>query len=196
MKYKTPTCVPKWMSIFMDIEEEWSVIFSRPYKSVRETQFQYKIIHRIIVCNKKLFDMKIKDSPNCNFCNQIDDIYHFFFYCPMVQTLWWSFFNWWNSLGHIVLDFNQSVNVKHILFGLQRWNRCPLVLDYCVMYTKLYIYKHRLHRQNELDIRGLQSYLKWKIKIEPQICTNERNPKAFDKFMAIYDILNNMFQPH
>ena len=83
------------MSIFMDIEEEWSVIFSRPYKSVRETQlqsFQYKIIHRIIACNKKLFDMKIKDSPTCNFCNQIDDIDHFFFNCPMVQTLWRSFF--------------------------------------------------------------------------------------------------------
>ena len=48
----------------MDIEEDWSIIFSRPYKSVRETQlqyFQYKIIHRIIAYNKKLFDMKVKD---------------------------------------------------------------------------------------------------------------------------------------
>ena len=45
-------------------------------------------------------------------------------------------------------------------------------------------------------IRGLQSYLKWKIKIEQQICTNERNPKAFDKFIAIYDNLNHMFQAH
>ena len=160
----------------MDIEEEWSVIFSRPYKSVRETQlrsFQYKIIHRIIACNKKLFDMKIKDSPTCNFCNQIDDIDHFFIYCPMVQTLWRSFFNWWNSLGHLVLDFNQSVNVKHILFGFNHETDAHLVLDYCVMYTKLYIYKHRLHRENELDSRVLQSYRKWKIKIEQQICTEQ-----------------------
>ena len=64
------------------------------------------------------------------------------------------------------------------------------------MYTKLYIYKHRLHRENELYIRGLQSYLKWKIKIEQQICTNERNPKAFDKFIAIYDNQNHMSQAH
>ena len=127
------------MSIFMDIEVEWSVIFSRPYKSVWETQlqsFQYKILHRIIACNKKLFDMKIKDSPTCNFCNQIDDIDHFFFKCPMVQTLWRSFFNWWNSLGHFVLDFNQSVNVKNILFGFNHETDAHLVLDYCVMYTK------------------------------------------------------------
>ena len=27
--------------------------------------FQYKIINRIINCNKKLFDMKIKNSPVC-----------------------------------------------------------------------------------------------------------------------------------
>ena len=73
----------------------------KTYKSVQETQlqsFQYKIIHRIIACNKKLFDMKIKDSPTCNFCNKIDDIDHFFFYCPIVQTVWRLFFNWWNNL--------------------------------------------------------------------------------------------------
>ena len=140
--------------------------------------------------------MKIKDSPTCNFCNQIDDIDHFFFKCPMVQTLWRSFFNWWNSLGHLVLDFNQSVNVKNILFGFNHETDAHLVLDYCVMYTKYYIYKHRFHRENELDIRGLQSYLNWKIKIKQQICTNERNPKAFDKYIVIYANLNHMFQAH
>ena len=88
------------------------------------------------------------------------------------------------------------MNVKHILFGFNHETDAHLVLDYCVMYTKLYIYKHRLHRENELDIRGLQSYLKWKMKIEQQISTNERNPKAFDKFIAIYDNLNQMFQAH
>ena len=121
--------------------------------------------------------MKRKDSPTCNFCNQIDDIDHCFFNCPMVHHSGGRF-----STGGIVwvtscLDFNQSVNVKHILFEFNHETDAHLVLDYCVMYTKFYIYKHRLHRENELDIHGLQSYLKWKIKIEQQICTNKEIPK-------------------
>ena len=69
-----------------------------------------------------------------------------------------------------------------------------LVLDYSVIGTELYMYKHRLHRKNELDIRGLQSYLKWKIKIEQQICTNKGTARAFDKFITVYGIPNHMFQ--
>ena len=50
-------------------EEKWIDVFLRPYIYSRETKlqpFQYKIINRIINCNKKLFDMKIKHSPVCS----------------------------------------------------------------------------------------------------------------------------------
>ena len=69
MKYVTPTCVLKWKTLHVDFdmsEEEWADVFLRPYICLRETKlqsFQYKIINRIINCNKKLFDMKIKKLP-------------------------------------------------------------------------------------------------------------------------------------
>ena len=46
-------------------EEEWTAVFLRPYICLRETKmqsFQYKIIHSIINCNKKLCDMKINKA--------------------------------------------------------------------------------------------------------------------------------------
>ena len=69
MKYVTPTCVLKWKTLHVDFdmsEEEWADVFLRPYICLRETKlqsFQDKIINRIINCNKKLFDMKIKKLP-------------------------------------------------------------------------------------------------------------------------------------
>ena len=47
-------------------EEEWADVFLGPYICLRETKlqsFQYEIINRIINCNKKLFDIKIKKTP-------------------------------------------------------------------------------------------------------------------------------------
>ncbi len=43
----------------------WPRIFKLPFQVIRETKiqaFQYKILHRIISCNKWLFNIKIKTS--------------------------------------------------------------------------------------------------------------------------------------
>ena len=163
--------------------------------SVHETQiqyFQYKIIHRIIACNKKLFDMKIKDSANCTLCHQIDDISHFFFHCPTVQIFWVSFFNWWNNVGYSVVDFPGSISVKHILFGFIQETDDHFVLNYCLQYAKFYVYKHRLFGENNLDIQGLQNYLRWKIRIERQISINEGKVFKFQKFLILHDNLDGL----
>ena len=133
--------------------------------------------------------MNIKESATCNFCDQIDDIQHFFFYCPMVQRLWISFFDWWNAMGYFVVDYHQFVHVKQILFGVSQETDACHVLNFCLLHTKFYIYKHRLFRENELDIRGLKNYLWWKIRIEKYACTNGGKNDQFQKFIILYDSL-------
>ena len=95
-KYITATCIHKWNEMHQRQEEEWADICTRTYKVVRETKllqsFQFKLIHRIITCNKKLYDMKIKASPQCSYCDEIDYTSHFFFHCPHVRHLWYLFF--------------------------------------------------------------------------------------------------------
>ena len=62
-KYITATCIHKWNERLQRQEEEWADIFTRTFKVVRETKFQsfqFVLIHRILNCNKKLYDMKIK----------------------------------------------------------------------------------------------------------------------------------------
>ena len=112
-KYVTPACITKWNLIQNRCEEEWADIFKRPYLCVRETKlqsFQFKLIHRIINCNKKLFDMKIKPSPQCTYCDELDDISHFFFQCRNVYGLWCAFFNLWNETNYGRVDFPNFPN--------------------------------------------------------------------------------------
>ena len=59
-KYVKPAGIQKWQSVTpgLILEEEWPDIFRRPYRCSRETtlqSLQFKIVHRIINCNKKTF---------------------------------------------------------------------------------------------------------------------------------------------
>ena len=93
-----------------------------PFYTVRETKiqsFQYKIIHWIINCNKKLYETKIKPSPLCDHCGSVDEIPNFFVLCPIVLLFWKDFFRWWNSFNHIHGQSFDLPGTKEILFGIQ-----------------------------------------------------------------------------
>ncbi len=56
-------------------------MFRLPFKTVRDTKiqtFQCRIIQNIIPCNKWLDNIKIKNSPVCDYCNKVDDLPHYF----------------------------------------------------------------------------------------------------------------------
>ena len=124
-KYKKIAGITKWNATATGqiSDNEWSNIFQRSYQTLRETKIQslqFKIIHRIINCNKKLFDMKIKETPKCSYCDAIDDIPHFFMRCENVLDLWTRFFNWWNQVGYHNVNFPTPQSENDILFGLPK----------------------------------------------------------------------------
>ncbi len=47
---------------------------------------QYIILHKTITCRKKLYDMKLVDSPNIWYCNNIDDIRCFLLSCETTRN--------------------------------------------------------------------------------------------------------------
>jgi hypothetical protein len=78
----------------------WDTLFEMPYKYIRDTysqSLQYRILHRILPCNKWLSDIKIKDSPPCDYCNETDTIQHYILYCDKVNTFWKYILNWLRS---------------------------------------------------------------------------------------------------
>ena len=51
--------------------------------------FQYKILHRILPTNKFLVKIGIKESDQCNLCNNVtDSILHYIWLCPIIKVFW------------------------------------------------------------------------------------------------------------
>ena len=60
------------------------IISNEPYLHL----FQYKILNRILNNNYNLYKWKLKDSPICIYCDEIDTIEHHLFYCVRSSLFW------------------------------------------------------------------------------------------------------------
>jgi exonuclease III len=193
----TPISIFKWCEYYnttYDTEDHlWANIFKSPFRTVRETKiqsFQLKLLHRITSCNKWLFNIKIKDSDKCSYCNNVDDIPHFFINCPKVLEFWGYWFNWWERVTNIQIT-NINCIKQRILFGFiyppADLKEKFQVLDYCILYTKYYIYIQRLYKNNLLDLHACLVQIKSALETEKEICIKNNNISNFDKYVFLYD---------
>ncbi len=61
-------------------------------------------------------DKKIKSDSGCNFCNNVDDLIHFFMHCENTEQFWTSFYKWWNNISEFNIGRNYIFE-ECILFG-------------------------------------------------------------------------------
>ena len=169
---QTPTCITRWNSIYPIDKDIWPDIFVIPFKSCRETYlqtFQYKIINRILACNKWLHQLKIINTDKCTyqFCNEpaIDDIQHHLISCPPVITFWQHFVSWWNCLDYQKLH---PLAEENIILGFPCHTNEDIVINFCLIIAKITIYNCKRHSRPISIIIYLQT-LKEKLMIEERI---------------------------
>ena len=76
-------------------EDTWEKIFTSLKTVCRETklkEFQYKLIHRIVVTKKELYRCGIKEDDECIilYCGRKDSIHHTFRDCHFVKIIFHS----------------------------------------------------------------------------------------------------------
>lgn len=190
-----PTCKIKWLEHFHKLEQVdydiWERIFKLAFSVTRETKiqsFQYRIIHRIIPCNKWLFNIKIRNSDQCNYCSETDDLKHFFIHCEKVKDFWRSVFSWWNRISDVKFKGGGEIT-ECILFGFPGPEDIITVLNYIVLLAKFYIYKQRLFKENDVNQLDFLFMLKHRLMIEKTICTQECKETNFQKYNFVYNNL-------
>ena len=157
----TPTCVHKWNETHQRQEEEWADIFKRTFKVVQGTKlqsFQFKLVHRIINCNKKIirYENKRITSVFILWWNR----WHLPFLLPLSQCATFVFFvlRWkcWKKIEYQHINFPYYPNVYDILFGVNNMNDGDVVLNFCILHIKYYyIYKQRLFNENTISLREI-----------------------------------------
>ena len=96
--------------------------------------FQFKLLHRIIYVNDKLFLFNITQTTICDFCNDAEDsIEHRFWKCRKAQEIWGNISRWYTTKTNSQVD----IQYHHVVS-----NKSPyLLLDFVILSTKYYIYK-------------------------------------------------------
>ncbi len=195
----TPRCQTKWCESFPELKDVddsvWERIYKMPYIVSRETKlqsFHFRVVHRILPCNKWLCDITILDTNICNFCDNIDTIQHFLYECNCLKLFWQNFFRWWNRISPVKIENIVNINELRecILFGFPGDEDIIVALNYCTLMAKYYIYIQKLVKQNSpTDFYDFLVYIKSKLKTELFVCIKENKLHKFDKFSFIYELL-------
>ena len=135
--------------------------------------------------------MKILRLPTCSYCPDIDDIAHFFCKCDRVNIFWQNFFTWWTSIGEIHTNYPNFPSPHEIIFGMPGSEDPIMVMNFCILHAKHYIYKQRLFHENYLSVQNFLRELRYHLQIEQKICENSNTPEKFAKYAAVCDRLNN-----
>ncbi len=132
--------------------------------------------------------MKLVNNAKCKNCHELDNISHFFLFCPKEDKFWRSFLNWWNILGDIQIPLHSESLEECILFGFQIERDIFSVLNYCILIAKFHIYCQRIHNNNAINLFQYLIELKIKLKIENYICASNSIGKL-EKFLSLYEQL-------
>ena len=185
---RTLNCIYKWQEKYPTLGDEcWTRIFKNSFRITRETKlqsFQYKIIHRVIMCKKKLNEMRILDSPLCGYCQENDDLAHFFISCPYVKEFWVAIFEWIST----VYETQLNIHDIEILFGIEGDDEYREALNFIILIGKYFIYRHRINDIHILNLYTFKADLRYRLKIQHAI-SMKVDQTQFKKFQPVYNAL-------
>ena len=109
-------------------------------KKTKLKEFQFKLIHRIVVTKKELFRYGIKTDDECLYCGEHDSIDHTFVDCEFVKNFVKNVISWFNNA---VNNSNFTSTMDEKVFGIMSgpYDKIPLKrFNYTTLYMKYYIY--------------------------------------------------------
>lgn len=175
----------RWNDIFpvhkTDPQAHWSNIYKPPYKAACDTKlqaFQFRVLHRLVPCNKFLRNIGIKREDTCSYCQEIDTIKHFLFACPIVKTFWEGVVAWFNREADVQLD----LPIQAFLFGVPETAHQARIINFVLLFSKFFIYRQKLFHQGHLDLIPFLHELRTRLQVEKYLTTLENKKHLFHKW--------------
>ena len=184
-----PTGKNSWNEKFHFTDEDWKKIHSYPFSIIRYPAiqwFQLSISHNILVTNKLLVKMKIKNDPNCYYCeSQEETIRHLLWTCNRIQDFLNAILQWLSE-HNIYCEITE----EFFMFGLDKKNKISKPLAIILLYAKYYIYITRCNQLIlHIDIFKKKFLLLYKALKEISLSNNQLN--EFYEEWNPYDLLVN-----
>ena len=168
----------KWENILnLSVNQNWwNKHYPIVFKITKDSKlhwFQYRINYRILATNSYLHKIGYTDSDLCTFCqNERETIYHIFWGCTHVQTLWREFSRWISEK----CSQNFILSAKDVILGKESLNDTKNLL---IILIKMFIYKQRNEKCIPVFIAFLK-FLKYYQRIEKIMYQNKREVNKFN----------------
>ena len=171
-KFKDSTTKDFFIRKFDVRNDEWKKIYTLAGKATIDTRmriFQYKILNNIPYLNRRLYRMKIVNSPMCSLCGQnVETVTHLFFSCIESHKLGTEIRNW--STSCIILP---ELTEKIIFLGWFEDHPHNTLINHTILLYKQFIYKSR-GAKSKINITGFRHFLKNIINTE-KVIAKKRN---------------------
>ena len=129
--------------------------------------FNYIFFMRNVPYEKRLHHMKIKPTPMCNTCGDIETLLHLYWSCPMANRLWERL----KVLVRATQNIKLTRTPEKCLLGIGTniyWNHTNMLLNILFLLTKSYIHKKKCLNEY-MNFKGLFKYIKSIYQTETQI---------------------------
>ena len=162
---------------------DWKYLYSIPYKckmNARLIYFQYQVLHRSLITNKKLLQFGIKDNGLCKRCGEEETISHLLYLCQQQRVLWQEVTRWLNSI------FNNTIFTDEQSITLGNKNN-ELIINYVFIVVKHEIYKSKWNR-TIVNLPKNKKTLKYYLETDIFIGTMKNTlPKTLGKWSSLYN---------
>ena len=113
-KFVVPILQVRWNNILNAcmLESDWAEIYNSKVIGVPDAklaQFNFKLLHNIVVCRNDLFKWKKIQSAACMYCGHVETTKHIYFECTYVNIMW-------TKLGIIL---KMGIKWQHLVLGVR-----------------------------------------------------------------------------
>lgn len=186
---EVPTGQITWNKTYGFTHEDWTQIYMYPFNITKYPAllwFQVSVNHNILVTNKLLNQMKIRNDSLCTFCKLNNEtITHLLWNCELTQRFIKELLDWMKSYG-----IKYIISEEFFIFGKQTEQMFPTAIKFILLYAKYFIYISRC-KQQPLMLSIFKKQLKFMFKVHLYIASNQENFTRFQKEWSQYQILIN-----
>ena len=133
--------------------------------NVNDRPIVFKYVHEILPNNKMLYQWRIRNNPQCEFCDVEDSNIHRFYYCCKVQEC----LNWMRKLIFYLCSMNVDSLMKILSFDLPKVNinikntLCIILSNYigCIWFNRdnleniIHVFRARIIKDQKLNMKIL-----------------------------------------
>ena len=149
----------KWNDeLELNNEANWKSLYTMADKcklNIRSKYFQYQVLHRTIITNRKLLQFNICQDENCDNCGEIETITHLLYNCTTTKRIWASVLDWitplirdeiyGDKISILIGNTKNTILVNYIFIILKheiykfKWKKIPYKLIFLKRSLKNYM---------------------------------------------------------